>query len=84
MKIGFWEFLRQSLQGEEPVNPVERRMAKRWVKERLKRLYPELRANPEELEKAYRQLGLEAHEGAGRGAGTVYEITLPSVAETGD
>jgi hypothetical protein len=81
MKIGFWEFLRASLQGEEPVNPVERRMAKRWVKERLKRLYPELRTNPEELENAYKQLGLEVHEGAGRGAGTVYEVRLPSIAE---
>ena len=84
MKAGFWEFLRVSLQGEEPVNPVERRMAKRWVKERLKRLYPELRSNPAELEKAYQQLGLEAHEGAGRGAGTVYEIRLPSVGEPED
>ena len=32
---------------------------------------------PQELEKAYQELGLEAHEGAGKGAGTVYEITLP-------
>jgi hypothetical protein len=84
MKTGFWEFLRQSLQGEAPMHPVERRMAKRWVKERLKRLYPELRENPAELEKAYQQLGLEAHEGAGRGAGTVYEITLPQGREPVD
>jgi hypothetical protein len=78
--MSFWEFLRQGLQGEQPVHPVERAMAKRWVKERLKRLFPELRTNPEELEKAYRQLGIEAHEGSGRGGVAVYEITLPEKA----
>ncbi len=84
MKTGFWEFLRQSLQGEEPVHPVERRMAKRWVKERLKRVFPELRSNPAELEKAYNQLGLEVREGSGRGGGTVYEVRLPGVADSAD
>jgi len=84
MKIGFWEFLRQSLQGEQPMHPVERQMAKRWVKERLKRLFPELRSNPAELEKAYNQLGLEVREGSGRGGGTVYEVTLPGVADRAD
>ena len=84
MRTGFWEFLRQSLQGEEPVHPVERRMAKRWVKERLKRIFPELRSNPAELENAYNQLGLEVREGSGRGGGTVYEVRLPSVAEPVD
>ena len=75
--MSFWEFLRQGLQGEQPVHPIEQRMAKRWVKERLKRLFPELRSNPEELEKAYRQLGIELREGAGRGGTAVYEISLP-------
>jgi hypothetical protein len=84
MKTGFWEFLRQSLQGEQPMHPVERQMAKRWVKERLKRLFPELRSDPAELEKAYNQLGLEVREGSGRGGGTVYQVNLPSVADTGD
>jgi hypothetical protein len=36
-----------------------------------------LRSNPEELEKAYRQLGIESHEGSGKGGAAVYEITLP-------
>ena len=84
MKTGFWDFLRQSLHGEEPVHPVERRMAKRWVKERLKHLFPELRSNPAELEKAYNQLGIEVREGSGRGGGTVYQVNLPSVADMGD
>lgn len=78
MKLSFLEFLRQSLQGEESVHPLERQMARRWVKERLKKIYPELRNNPEALNRAYQELGIEQHEGAGRGASTVYEITLPT------
>jgi hypothetical protein len=61
-----------------PVHPIDSHAAKRWVKGRLKRLFPELRSDPEALERAYRELGLEAREGSGRGAGVVYEITLPS------
>jgi hypothetical protein len=78
--MSFWEFLRHGLQGEQPVHPIEQRMAKRWVKERLKRLFPELRSNPEELEKAYQELGIEPREGSGRGGEAVYEITLPEKA----
>jgi len=81
MRLPFLEYLHQSLLGEEPVHPVENLMAKRWVKERLKRMFPHLRADPAALEKAYRELGLEAHEGAGKGAVTVYEITLPHVGQ---
>ena len=73
----FLEFIRQALQGEEKIHPLDRRMAKHWVKERLRRIYPHLRSNPEALEKAYNELGIEAHEGAGKGNATVYEITLP-------
>lgn len=72
-----WELLRQGLKGEQPVHPLERAMAKRWVKERLKRIFAELRTNPEALEKAYQQLGIESHEGTGKGGAAVYEITLP-------
>ncbi len=77
MKVSFLDFLRQSLQEEEPLHPVEQKMAKRWVKERLKKIYPELRSDPDALERAYQELGIEPHEGAGKGACTVYEITLP-------
>jgi len=77
MKVSFLEFLRQSLQGEEPIHPLEQKMAKRWVKERLKKIYPELRHDPDALDRAYQQLGMEPHEGVGKGACTVYEITLP-------
>ena len=80
----FWELLRQGLHGEHPIHPIQRAMAKRWVKERLKRLFPELRSNPEKLEKAYRQLGIESHEGSGKGGAAVYEITLPDKIQQDD
>jgi hypothetical protein len=44
----------------------------------LKKIYPELRNDPDALERAYQELGIEPHEGAGKGACTVYEITLPA------
>ena len=78
MNLGFLELVRNSLRGEEPPHPLDQRIAKRWVKERLKRIFPEFRNNPDALERAYQELGLETHEGAGKGAGTVYEITLPT------
>ncbi|MDX2079666.1 MAG: hypothetical protein SFU53_02680 [Terrimicrobiaceae bacterium] len=77
MSGSIFEFLRNKLKGEPPLNPLDRRMAKRWVKERLKRMYPELRLDPEALERAYQQLGLEPHEGSGKGGATIFEITLP-------
>lgn len=72
-----FEFLRSKLNGEPALNPLDRRIAKRWVKERLKRLYPELRLDPKALEKAYADLGIQPHEGSGKGGATVFEITLP-------
>ncbi len=71
------DFLRAKLQGEPPVHPLDRRMAKRWVKERLKVLYPELRADPRALEAAYRDLSLEALPGAGEGGEALFEVILP-------
>ena len=82
MKSGLLEFVRNSLRSEETPHPLDQRIAKRWVKERLKRLFPEFRHDPDALERAYQELGLEAHEGAGKGAATVYEITLPTGART--
>lgn len=72
-----FDFLRSKLHGEPPLHPMDRRIAKRWVKERLKRLYPELRLDPKALEQAYQDLGIEPHEGSGKGGATVFEITLP-------
>lgn len=72
-----FEFLRSKLQGEPSLHPIDRMIAKRWVKERLKKIYPELRLDPRALERAYQELGLEPHEGSGKGGATVFEVTLP-------
>ena len=77
MTRAIFDFLRTRMQGATPIGPVERNMAKRYVKERLKKLYPALRLDPAALERAYQELGLEPHAGCGEGGTTVYEIVLP-------
>lgn len=71
------EYLKNRLQGVPPVTPAERILAKRWVKERLKRIFPELRHDPRALEEAYQSLSLEALPGAGKGGATMFEVVLP-------
>lgn len=44
---------------ERELHAIERRLAKEYVKRRLAALYPELRTDPEALERAYRELDLE-------------------------
>lgn len=44
---------------ERPLHALDRRLAKEYIKRRLALLYPELRADPEALERAYRELDLE-------------------------
>lgn len=84
MRITFLEFLKKSLRTPERLRPVEKKLAMLWVKERLKRVFPHLRDDPEALERAYAELGLDAHEGAGRGGGTVFEVNLPRGAHPGE
>ncbi|GAB4164374.1 MAG: hypothetical protein Fur0032_00140 [Terrimicrobiaceae bacterium] len=75
--MNIFEFLRAKLSGEPPVHPVDRLMAKRWVKDRLKRMYPELRDDPRALEETYHSLSLEPRPGAGAGGDALFEIVLP-------
>jgi hypothetical protein len=75
--VTIFEFLRIRLRGEPPIHPMDRMMAKRWVKERLKKMYPDLRADPRALEAAYQALSLDAHPGAGEGGENLFEVKLP-------
>lgn len=78
MPSAIFEYFRTKFGGAPPpVNAVERAMAKRWVKERLKKMYPELRADPRALEAAYQSLSLEPRPGAGKGGGMMFEVVLP-------
>jgi len=78
MNSPLMEFFRKAL-GREPVlHPIDRSMAKQWVKKRLTVIYPELRDDPKALEQAYRTLSLEPRLGTEEGDDAAYfEMTLP-------
>lgn len=81
MALAFLDFIKARLGVEPVLNRVDRLMAKRWVKERLKRMYPELRDDPVALEALYQSLSLEPREGSGKGGATLYEVVLPGKLE---
>ena len=58
------------------VHPVESSMAKRWVKQRLLSVYPELRGDPQALEAAYRALSLDPQPGAPGEPDIVFELNV--------
>ncbi len=58
------------------MHEVERRLAKEPVKRRLAALHPELRGDPEALERAYRELNLEPRETVRRPEGEVHAFSL--------
>lgn len=77
MSSAIIEFFRSKFATPPPVAPIERMMAKRWVKERLKTMYPELRNDPKALEKVYQSLSLEPRPGLGKGGEMMFEVVLP-------
>jgi len=78
MKSGLFQFIKRAFSSQPEIHPIERGMAKRWIKQRLVAVFPELRNNPPALERAYRTLGLQAREGQESGeAETVFELTAP-------
>jgi hypothetical protein len=58
------------------VHPVDRGMAKRWIKQRLLAVFPELRGNPQALESAYHSLSLEPRAGDEGDLETVFELKV--------
>ncbi len=77
MASAILEFFRSKFAAEPPLPPMERAMAKRWVKDRLKKMYPELKSNPRALEEAYQALSLEPRPGSGKGGEMMFEVILP-------
>ena len=65
---------------ERPLHAIDRRMAKEWIKKRLVALYPELRGDPQALETAYQELGLESTGTVRRSDGEVpsFAMNMPS------
>ena len=78
MKSGLFQFIKRAFSSQPEVHPIERGMARRWIKQRLLVVFPELRNNPAALERAYRTLGLQPRQGQGADeAETVFELIAP-------
>jgi hypothetical protein len=78
MKKGLFEAIKRAFTREPKLHPVEAGLAKRWIKQRLLVVFPELRNNPRALERAYRSLGLSPRPGTEEGElETVFEMSLP-------
>ena len=77
-KLGFFQLIKRAFTREPELHPGERGMARRWIKQRLVHVFPELRNNPAALERAYQTLGLEPRPGYGPDeAETVFEMSVP-------
>lgn len=78
MKTRIFSLIQRAFRSAPAIHPVEHGMARRWIKQRLTAVFPELRNNPAALERAYQNLGLEPRPGDGDGeAETVFELRLP-------
>lgn len=71
------QFINNALRREPPVHPIDRGLARQYIKKRLAHIYPELRDDPEALERAYRTLSLEPRLGDEGDAGVYFEMILP-------
>jgi hypothetical protein len=71
------EMFRELRGREKPLRKVERRQAKFYIKNRLRRLFPELAQDDKALEELYQSLDLEARPGLGPGGATSFEVIIP-------
>jgi hypothetical protein len=55
----FLDLLKRTFGSEPPLHPIDRRLAKEWIKRRLIAVFPDLRRDPKALEQAYQDLSLE-------------------------
>lgn len=70
--------IKRALRIDAPLHPIEQKMAKRWIKQRLVSVFPELRKDAAALERAYQSLTLEPRPGTEEGDGeTVFEMNAP-------
>ncbi len=70
--------IKRAFRAEAPLHPIEQKMAKRWIKQRLVSVFPELRRDPVALENAYQSLSLDPRPGTDEGDGeTVFEMSAP-------
>jgi len=75
---GLIQIITRRFRKEAPLHPIDQQLAKRWIKQRLASVFPNLRGNPTALEQAYRDLSLEPRPGVEEGeADTVFEMKAP-------
>ncbi len=80
MNTGFFQLIKKAFGLEPKLHPIDNQIAKRWTKQRLLAVYPELRNNPAALERAYRSLGLTPRAGEEEGeTGTIFEVSAPGL-----
>ena len=78
MQTGLFSLIKRAFRSQPTIHPVEHGMARRWIKQRLVAVFPELRNNPTALERAYQTLSLEPRPGQGGDeAETVFELHAP-------
>jgi len=78
MQTGLLSLIKRAFRSQPAMHPVEHGMARRWIKQRLVAVFPELRDNPAALERAYQTLGLEPRAGQGGDeAEAVFEVRFP-------
>ena len=75
---GLFQLLKRAFGAEAPLHPIEQKMAKRWTKQRLVSVFPELRKDAVALERAYQSLSLDPRPGTDESDGeTVFEMSAP-------
>ena len=80
MKKGLFEAIKRAFTREPKLHPVDAGLARRWIKQRLLVVFPELRNNPRALAQAYRSLGLSPRPGTEEGEPeTVFEMSMPNI-----
>lgn len=78
MKTGVVDFFKRKFAGE-PLHPLDRGLARQWIKRRLMAVFPELRRDPVALERAYRDLSLEPRPGGVGDMQTYFEVVPPEM-----
>ena len=77
MKKGLFESIKRAFSREPKIHPADAGLAKRWIKQRLMVVFPELRRDPRALERAYQSLGMSPRPGTEEGEHeTVFEMSL--------
>ena len=78
MRSGLIDLFKRAFRIDTELHPLDRRVARRWIKMRLASLFPELRNDPAALDQAYHRLNLEVREESnGRTWQPVFEIIAP-------